>query len=81
MVTSEKFTNDYIEGYTAAKEEDDEELIKLRTKVMNLEKEYAILSQASQRDSNYIKENADYLELGKALKTILDYIKVGTHHE
>ena len=38
MVISEKFTNDYIEGYTAAKEEDDEELIKLRTKVMNLEK-------------------------------------------
>jgi hypothetical protein len=70
-----ELSEDYIEGYTKAKKEDDEELIKLRAKVMNLEKEYAILSQASQRDSNYIKENADYLELGKALKIILDYMK------
>lgn len=76
-----ELSEDYIEGYTKAKKEDDEELIKLRAKVMNLEKEYAILSQASQRDSNYIKENADYLELGKALKIILDYMKEEIDHE
>ena len=76
-----ELSEDYIEGYTKAKKEDDEELIKLRAKVMNLEKEYAILSQASQRDSNYIKENADYLELGKALKIILDYMKEEINHE
>ena len=72
---SEKFNESYINGYTAAKNEDEKEIAKLQSRLAKLEEQYAILSQASQRDSNYIKENANYLELGKAIKTLLDYMK------
>ena len=65
----------YISGYNDAKDKYLEQQRELIDRLNNLEKEYAILKQAAGRDSVYIKQTEEYIELGKALKTILDYIK------
>ena len=71
---SEKYNTDYLEGYTKAKEEDKEEINKAYNTVHKYEHEYAILKGISERDTNFIRDNEQYIELGKALKIILDYI-------
>lgn len=65
----------YNIGYNEAKKKYLEQQRELIDRLNNLEKEYAILKQAAGRDSIYIKQTEEYVELGKALKTILDYIK------
>lgn len=65
----------YKTGYNDAKNKYLEQQRELIDRLNNLEKEYAILKQAAGRDSIYIKQTEEYIELGKALKTILDYIK------
>ena len=65
----------YKAGYNEAKGKYLEQQRELIDRLNNLEKEYAILKQAAGRDSIYIKQTEEYIELGKALKTILDYIK------
>ena len=65
----------YNTGYNDAKKKYLEQQRVLIDRLDNLEKEYAILKQAAGRDSIYIKQTEEYVELGKALKTILDYIK------
>lgn len=65
----------YNAGYNDAKIKYLEQQRELIDRLDNLEKEYAILKQAAGRDSIYIKQTEEYVELGKALKTILDYIK------
>ena len=65
----------YNIGYNDAKKKYLEQQADLIDRLGNLEKEYAILKQAAGRDSVYIKQTEEYVELGKALKTILDYIK------
>jgi hypothetical protein len=65
----------YKAGYNDAKKKYLEQQGDLIDRLGNLEKEYAILKQAAGRDSVYIKQTEEYVELGKALKTILDYIK------
>ena len=65
----------YNTGYNDAKIKYLEQQRELIDRLDNLEKEYAILKQAAGRDSVYIKQTEEYVELGKALKTILDYIK------
>jgi hypothetical protein len=65
----------YNIGYNDAKKKYLEQQGDLIDRLGNLEKEYAILKQAAGRDSTYIKQTEEYVELGKALKTILDYIK------
>ena len=65
----------YKAGYNDAKKKYLEQQADLIDRLGNLEKEYAILKQAAGRDSAYIKQTEEYIELGKALKTILDYIK------
>jgi hypothetical protein len=65
----------YNIGYNDAKKKYLEQQGDLIDRLGNLEKEYAILKQAAGRDSVYIKQTEEYVELGKALKTILDYIK------
>ena len=65
----------YNIGYNDAKKKYLERQGDLIDRLGNLEKEYAILKQAAGRDSVYIKQTEEYVELGKALKTILDYIK------
>jgi len=65
----------YNLGYNDAKKKYLEQQGDLIDRLGNLEKEYAILKQAAGRDSVYIKQTEEYVELGKALKTILDYIK------
>lgn len=66
---------DYDAGYNDARNKYLEQKRELIDRLNNLEKEYAILKQAAGRDSTYIKQTERYVELGKALKTILDYIK------
>lgn len=66
---------DYDAGYNDAKNKYLEQQRELIDRLNNLEVEYAILKQAAGRDSNYIKQTEEYVELGKALKIILDYIK------
>lgn len=66
---------DYVAGYNDAKDKYLEQQRELIDRLNNIEKEYAILKQATGRDSAYIKKTEEYVELGKALKTILDYIK------
>ncbi len=73
----EKYTDDYVEGYTKAKEEDKEEINKAYEISHKYEHEYAILKEENAKNSNFIRENIQYVELGKALKTILDYMKEG----
>lgn len=65
----------YVAGYNDAKDKYLEQQRELIDRLNNIEKEYAILKQAAGRDSIYIKQTEEYVELGKALKTILDYIK------
>ena len=65
----------YDAGYNDAKNKYLEQQRELIDRLDNLAKEYAILNQAARRDSIYIKQTEEYVELGKALKTILDYIK------
>ena len=65
----------YVAGYNDAKDKYLEQQRELIDRLNNIEKEYAILKQATGRDSIYIKQTEEYVELGKALKTILDYIK------
>jgi hypothetical protein len=65
----------YKAGYNDAKNKYLEQQRELIDRLNNVEKEYAILKQAAGRDSIYIKQTEEYIELGKALKTILDYIK------
>lgn len=65
----------YNIGYNDAKKKYLEQQGDLIDRLNNVEKEYAILKQAAGRDSVYIKQTEEYVELGKALKTILDYIK------
>lgn len=65
----------YNTGYNDARNKYLEQQRELINRLDNLEKEYAILKQAAGRDSIYIKQTEEYVELGKALKTILDYIK------
>lgn len=65
----------YDAGYNDAKNKYLEQQQELIDRLNNLEIEYAILKQAAGRDSAYIKQTEEYVELGKALKTILDYIK------
>ena len=65
----------YDAGYNDAKNKYLEQQRELIDRLNTIEKEYAILKQAAGRDSVYIKQTEEYVELGKALKTILDYIK------
>lgn len=65
----------YDAGYNDAKNKYLEQQRELIDRLNNLEIEYAILKQAAGRDSAYIKQTEEYVELGKALKIILDYIK------
>jgi hypothetical protein len=67
--------DNYIAGYNDAKDKYLKQQRELFDRLNTVEKEYAILKQAVGRDSNYIKQTEEYVELGKALKTILDYIK------
>ena len=67
--------DNYVAGYNDAKDKYLKQQRELIDRLNNLEKEYAILKQAAGRDSIYIKQTEEYVELGKALKTILDYIK------
>lgn len=72
---SEKYSNDYLEGYTKAKEEDKEEVNKAYSNLHTLEHEYAILKETYRHDSLFIQENEKYIELGHAVATILNYLK------
>ena len=67
--------DNYIAGYNDAKDKYLEQQRELIDRLNNVEKEYAILKQAAGRDSAYIKQTEEYIELGKALKIILDYMK------
>jgi len=67
--------DNYIVGYNDAKDKYLKQQRELFDRLNTVEKEYAILKQAAGRDSTYIKQTEEYVELGKALKTILDYIK------
>ena len=72
---SEKYNTDYLEGYTKAKEEDKEEIKKAYDALHTYEREYAILKEVANRNSKYIDDNEQYIDLGRALKTILDYMR------
>lgn len=74
-MAEKQLSNDYLEGYTKAKEEDKEEINKAYETAHLLEHEYAILKEARTKDSLFIQDNAKYIELGKAAATILDYIR------
>lgn len=65
----------YNAGYNDVKKKYLEQQQELIDRLSDLEKEYTILKQAADRDSIYIKQTEEYVELGKALKTILDYMK------
>lgn len=65
----------YNAGYNDAKKKYLEQQQELIDRLSDFEKEYVILKQAADRDSTYIKQTEKYVELGKALKTILDYMK------
>ena len=75
------YSEDYLEGYTKAKEEDKEEVNKACEYVHNLEHEYAILKEENAKNAHFICENAQYVELGKSLKLILDYLRKDTNNE
>lgn len=72
---SEKYNTDYLEGYTKAKEEDKEEIKKAYDALHTYEHEYVILKEIANKNSQYIENNEQYIDLGHALKTILDYMR------
>lgn len=80
-MTDKQFSEDYLEGYTKAKEEDKEEVNKACEYAHNLEHEYAILKQENTKNAHFIHENEQYIELGKSLKLILDYLRKGANNE
>ena len=80
-MTDKQFSEDYLEGYTKAKEEDKEEVNKACECVHNLEHEYAILKEENAKNAHFIHENAQYIELGKSLKLILDYLRKDANNE
>ena len=67
-------SSDYLEGYTAAKEEDKEEINKAYSSLHTYEHEYAALKMDLDNKTTFIESNAKYIELGKALSTILEYM-------
>lgn len=70
-----QLSDEFLEGYTKAKEEDKQEINKAYDKLHEFEREYAMLIQKSNKDNAYIQENEEYVELGQALKKILDYLR------
>lgn len=68
-----EFNEDYLNGYTKAKEEDKEEIEKLNNDLHRYETEYTILKEENKKNANFIKENIKYMEAGKALHTIMKY--------
>jgi hypothetical protein len=67
-------SNDYLEGYTTAKAEDKEEINKAYSSLHTYEHEYAALKMDLDNKKTFIESNAKYIELGKALSTILEYV-------
>jgi len=78
---ADKLTDDYIEGYQKAKAEDQAEINKAYGYVHTLEHEYAILKEENAKNASFIHENAQYIELGKSLKIILDYLREDAKNE
>ena len=74
-MAEKQLSNDYLEGYTKAKEEDKEEINKAYSNLHTFEHEYAILKEKYRHDSLFIQENEKYMELGHAVATILNYLK------
>ena len=64
----------FLEGYTKAKEEDKDEIAKLSNSLHKYETEYAILKEEGKKNAHFIESNIKYIELGKALDTILKYL-------
>lgn len=70
-----ELSEDYIEGYTKAKKEDEDKVNKTLAALHKCEQDYIILKEKSEKDAAFIQANAEYLELGKAIATILKYLK------
>lgn len=70
-----ELSEDYIEGYTKAKKEDEDKVNKTLAALHKYEQDYIILKEKSEKDAAFIQANAEYLELGKAIATILKYLK------
>lgn len=75
-----QYSEEYLEGYTRAKEEDKEEIKKAYDALHKYEHEYAILKEASSKDAMFIRDNAKYVEIGKAAALLLDYFR-GNNNE
>ena len=69
------YSEEFLEGYTKAKNEDKEELNKTLEKLHNLEREYMDLKTSAIKDAQFVKENSEYAELGKSVLTILKYVR------
>jgi len=74
------YSEEFLEGYTKAKNEDKEELSKTLEKLHNLEREYMDLKTTAIKDAQFVKENNEYAELGKSVITLLKYFR-GTINE
>ena len=66
-----ELSSDYLEGYTKAKEEDKQEMYKIKISLKETSQHYDML----QAQYSALVNEEKYIDLGKALATILDYIK------
>ena len=62
---------EYLEGYAKAKEEDKQEMYKMEVSLKETSRHY----DALQAQYSALVDEEKYIDLGKALATILDYIK------
>ena len=69
------YSEEFLEGYTKAKNEDKEELSRTLEKLHNLEREYVDLKTTAIKDAQFVKENNEYAELGKSVITLLKYFR------